>query len=353
MLIVDKKAKGCENLSDNFESIKLDRRIYLDDIAKELGVSKSTVSRAMSGKGRISEATKLRVMECIKEHNYRPNVIAKSLASSKTFNIGVVLPADKDLSEIPFFQSCLLGVCEVTSALDYDVVVITAKSNDISQLERLIDNRKVDGVILTRSVLHDPAIEYLKRQNVPFVLIGSNDDNSIVQIDTDHTSACAEMTSYLLSSGSKKPALLIGSTNFVVNNARLAGFRRAHERAGLFVTENLIYRDMTNHAIVERAVIDLLGKGADCIVCGDDYICSRVLTELEVRGISIPKSIKVASFYNSAFLKSHTPAITAVDIDVTELGIQAGKTIIDIVSRRKVSDKNFVGYELSIKKSTL
>lgn len=331
---------------------KTNKKVYLDDIAKELGVSKSTVSRAISGKGRIGEETRQRILELIKEYNYRPNVIAKSLAQSKTFNIGVLLPADKGLSEVPFFQGCLMGICEIASAYDYDVVVSTSTSSDISQLKRLIENRKVDGMILTRSVINDLAIEYLKREHIPFVLIGSCEDDEVIQIDTDHTSACCEMTSYLLSSGCKKLALLVGNESHVVNNARRDGYLLAFEKNNQSADETIIYHDMTSTGVIERAVADLLNKGCDSVVCGDDYICSKVLSSLEEKGIQIPIDIKVASFYNSAFLKSHNPAITAINIDVHELGMTAGRTIIDLIDAKEVSPKVLLGYELGIKKSS-
>ncbi len=332
---------------------KLNKKVSLEDIASSLGVSKSTVSRAISGKGRISEETRMKVIDCINRLNYRPNVIAKSLAQSKTFNIGVVLPADKDIDDIPFFQGCLMGICEITAALDYDVVVTTATNSDISQLVRLIQNRKVDGIILTRSLVNDPAVAFLESENIPFVLIGSSQDTKIPQIDTDHAAACSELTSYLISSGCKNLSLLLGSQAHIVNKSRLLGYINAFDRIGSRPTEGLIYDNMVNRASIDRAIIELLDRGSDCIVCGDDYICSRALSSLEERGIAIPSNIKIASFYNSAFLRCHNPPITAINVNVAEIGLAAGKIVIDLISGIKVPQKTLLGYGLTIKRSTL
>ena len=114
---------------DEFIGKNTQKKLTINDIAKELGLSKTTISRAISGKGRISESTRQRVNDYIKEYKYRPNVIAKSLAKSKTYNIGVVLPSESNLTEIPFFQGCLIGVCEISSELDYDVVVTLIKTS--------------------------------------------------------------------------------------------------------------------------------------------------------------------------------------------------------------------------------
>lgn len=336
----------------NTNNYEQDKKTSLDDVAKALGVSKSTVSRVISGKGRIGTETRQRVLKCVEEMNYRPNLIAKSLAQSRTFNIGVVLPADKELTEIPFFQACLMGICDVTSALDYDVVVTTSTSSDITQIKRIVDNRKVDGIILTRAVANDPAVKYLCEEKIPFVLIGSSADDSIVQIDIDHEAACCELTSYLISSGCKRPALLLGSRSHIVNISRYNGYINAFNKIESKAYEGIVYENINGRSAVERAVADLLDKECDCVVCGDDYICSRVLTALDERGVSVPRNIKAASFYNSAFLINHNPPVTAVTADATDIGIEAGRTIYDMITKAKVPKKIRLGYELSIKKST-
>lgn len=170
----------------------------LEDVANALGVSKSTVSRVLSGKGRISEETKKKVMQCVSEMNYQPNVIARSLAQSRTFNIGVVLPYEKDLGEIPFFQNCLMGICETLSSMDYDVVIAMGSANDASQLERIIRNRKVDGVILTRSVTGDPAAELLKKNDIPFEL-GEAAARTVLSLINDGDVHKNDLLSYELS----------------------------------------------------------------------------------------------------------------------------------------------------------
>ena len=123
---------------------KEQKKITIDDIARDLGVSKTTVSRAISGKGRIGKETVERVNEYIRKCNYKPNVLAKGLAQSKTFNLGMIMPGEYELVDLPFFQRCMMGVCEVASAMDYDVVISMVNGNDMSQLERILDNHKVE-----------------------------------------------------------------------------------------------------------------------------------------------------------------------------------------------------------------
>ncbi|MBP3577323.1 MAG: LacI family DNA-binding transcriptional regulator, partial [Lachnospiraceae bacterium] len=103
--------------SRNVETVE--KKLTIADVADYLGVSKTTVSRAISGKGRVSEETRKRVQQYIDQMDYKPNVIAKGLAQSKTFNIAVVIPADCDMQELPFFQNCMCGICDAAAKRDY------------------------------------------------------------------------------------------------------------------------------------------------------------------------------------------------------------------------------------------
>lgn len=129
-----------------------EKRVYtIDDIAKELGISKTTVSRAISGKGRLSKETRAKVLEFIEAHNFRPNAVAKSLAHSRSFNIGLILPQAQGVRNVPFFHECTLGICEIAAQHDYDVLLTVDNGKSPEQLQRMIDNHKVDGVVATRA----------------------------------------------------------------------------------------------------------------------------------------------------------------------------------------------------------
>lgn len=337
-----------------FESKKNNnnRKMTIGDIAEELGVSKTTVSRAISGKGRVGQETRNRVLSYIELHDYRPNVIAKGLASSKTFNIAVVLPADSNVVETPFFQGCLMGICEVAASRDYDVVVTTIVANDISLLERIINNKKVDGVILTRLYLHDLSVAYLKKQKIPFLVIGTSDDEDIVQVDNAHALGCQEMTSLLLSSEIKSIALLVGNQEYIVNQLRLQGFLQGCESQKLSSEKTRIYKNVNTKAMIERIVEELIKEKIECIICADDLLCSRVIAILDERGYTVPDNIKVASFYNSNLLESHHPAISTIKIDVKDLGRLAGHKLIDMLQGIQIEKKTLASHEIVLKKST-
>ena len=334
------------------ESQEENKTLTIADIADTLGVSKTTVSRAISGKGRIGSETRERVLKYIDAHNYTPNVIAKSLAQNKTYNLAVVMPGDYELIDLPFFQNCIMGIQEIASSFDYDMLLTVCNNADVTKLERIVRNRKVDGVILLRSFMDDLQVEYLQEKNIPFVVTGSSNYKGVVQVDNDHRAACRELTSILLMKRMKKIALIGGNEEHVVTQSRLMGFKDAFADSGTAVDESLIYMNLDNPVLLDGKLDDIIKREVDCIVCMDDAICMEVLYKLRREGISVPDQIRVASFYNSSMLETHDPSITSLDFDAKELGMLVCRTLLDMIEGQKVQKKTLLGYEVRLREST-
>ncbi len=328
------------------------KTLTIADIADALGVSKTTVSRAISGKGRIGNDTRERVLSYIEAHNYTPNVIAKSLAQNKTYNLAVVMPGDYELIDLPFFQNCIMGIQEIASSFDYDMLLTVCNNADVTKLERIVRNRKVDGVILLRSFVDDVQVKFLQEKQIPFVVTGSSNYKGVVQVDNDHRAACRELTSILLMKRMKKIALIGGNEEHVVTQSRLEGFQDAFSDSGLPVDESLIYMNLDNPVLLDGKVDEIIKREVDCIVCMDDAICLEVLYKLRRQGISVPDQIRIASFYNSSMLETHDPSITSLDFDAKELGMLVCRTLLDMVEGHKVQSKTLLGYEVRLREST-
>ncbi len=328
-------------------------RIYtIEDIAKELGVSKTTVSRAISGKGRLSEKTRKKVLDFIRAHHYRPNAVAKSLAQSKTYNLGLVLPGNYNVTEMAFFQECMTGICEVAADYDFDVLIAMNNEPTVTQVERIIQNRKVDGIIVPRSTVNSPVVELLRRKRFPFVLVGYYPDPDVLYVDNENQEACRALTSLLISKGRRRLALLGGDENYFVTGSRQRGFEDAHIMNGLDVHEERIFIGMDNAQIVRTAVGKALEQQADCIVCMDDFICNLALAELRERQVRIPEDVWVASFYDSKLLENSTPSVTSLHFDAKELGKAVCRLILHQLEGRNVKQTSLPEYQIIFRDST-
>ncbi len=327
-------------------------QITIDDVAKALGISKTTVSRAISGNGRVGSETRARVMEYIKEHNYKPNMMARALAKQRTFNIGVVWPDDYNAVDLPFFQRCIVGMSETTSGHGYDIIISLIAGDDISGLKRIIDNHKVDGIILTRTLVEDAAASFLKQSGIPFVTVGGTIDPDIVSVDNDNYSACKELTSILIAKGMKRLALIGGSSGHIITRTRHRAFMDAFTQAGIEADESLIYLDIESAGRVGNIIGELLKKNIDGVICMDDSLAGEVISKCRDEHLRIPDDIRLASFYNSSILESAIPSVTSLNFNDKNLGAVAAKALIDMIDGKEVRNIMLNNYEVILKEST-
>lgn len=327
-------------------------KITIDQVAQALGVSKTTVSRAISGKGRISEATRQRVLEYIEKNDYKPSIIARGLAQSRTFNICVLLPENYHLSELSFFQKAMVGIQQFAAGKDYDILLCIGTEEDNSGLERIVRNQKVDGVILLRTYLEDEAVELLQKKKIPFVVAGDTRYPGVYQVDHDQRAACCALTRKLLAAHGSSIALLGGRDSLVVTWNRLEGFRDACRECQLVLPEDRIYLNLESRETVEQAAEEVLRKKIRVIVCMDDVICSWLLRKLQSDHLRIPQDVCVASFYNSWVLENMDPAITALAFDARELGEAVCRKLFCLMERKEIPWRTTLPYRILMREST-
>lgn len=321
----------------------------IDDIARAVGVSKASVSRAITGNGRISKKTRERVLQYMTEHNFQPNVIAQSLATLKTNNIAFAVPNEHDFGEIPFFLSCLIGVCNAASKSAYDIVVVPFSNNDTTPMLRVVNNRKVDGVILSRNVDDDELLDYLDKSGIPFVLIGSTEKAGVTQLDNDHRLACRDLTSRLIAKWPGKPGLLGGSKNHVVNQNRFRGFCDALSEQGVHINTPVRWNAEDKH-FTWKYFNELYDEGVRSFFCMDDIICTYLLHHLDkARSGGEDYDVKVASFYSNKNLELFYPSVPLIQFDAAAIGAGACELLIKKISGANVSSRTMLDYEIIIK----
>lgn len=327
--------------------------LTISDVAEALGLSKTTVSRAISGKGRISEETRAKVQNYIQEHNYRPNAVARGLAQSRTYNIALVISSQFSDFDLPFVRKSLTAVCEAAVQSEYEILLTIADSGNITPLRRLLDKGKVDGVILTSAVEHSPLTALLKGRGVPFVVLGSLRDKTILQVDNDQVSGCRELTSLLLKMGLRRIALLGGSESYTVNLSRLEGYVQAYRRAGLSLPQELVIMGLENLPARLAGIEDALRRDADCLLCMDDSLSQTALKHLRNKGLRVPQDIRLASLYDSEALAESELSITAVQFDAEQLARTAYQLLLDVINGRPTASRIELGYQLVIRQSTM
>ena len=182
--------------------------------------------------------------------------------------------------DMPFFQNSMQGICEEASANDYDVMLVPVTGRHSGNLERMIANKKVDGVILSRSLVRDTNAVLLKEEKIPFVMMGTSRDAKILQVDNNHQAGCCALVSRMLNSGTVRIGLIGGSKNYVVNRTRKQGYEDAFQAVGIEPDAALCIEDCDSVEKVASATEKLVQLGVGAIVCMDDFVCSVALQVL-------------------------------------------------------------------------
>lgn len=342
------------DIHDEHEADNSENKSYtIEDIAKELGLNKSTVSRAISGKGRVSRATRERVLSFVQQRNYTPNVMAKGLVNGKTYNLGIIFPTDESDTNASFFQDCLKGISEVALAHNYDILLMaTSQHQNLAQIQRVIAKHKVDGFIISRSV-EDSSVQYLlAEKKVPFVVIGPSENNENFCVDNPNKEASRELTEIMLMKGLHRLALFGGNRIHRVSKSRLEGFLEAHKRQGVEANPALFFANIENYQNTTKAVKQTLDIGVDGILCMDDFITNLVLRCLRENGIKIPEQVKLASFYDSLQLEYNVPTVTGVRFNTENLGRNACLMLLKQLSEASIEELYLINYQVILREST-
>lgn len=236
-----------------------------------------------------------------------------------------------------------MGVCEAAAKRSYDVLVATIAEDDISVLKRIVSNQKVDGILLTRSLVLDYPADFLKNARVPFVTVGSSSDPNIVQVDTDTRTACRNLTRETLQKSKTRVALILGPVAYIVNQDRLDGFTSAFQAAGKPVEDALVIKGVTGGKAVKEAVMQAVAAEADCILCGDDFICAKAAEQLLASGVT---GVRISSFYNSDVIRDYSLVDSVVNVDVRSYGFAAGETLIKLLEHEPVEQKTYVSHSI-------
>jgi len=324
--------------------------VTLNDVAKAAGVSASTVSRVLSDSPRISNKTKERVKKTIKELNYFPNVVARSLASSSTKTIGLILNTESQfLSQNPFFAQAMAGISSYAQGKGYNVMFACNKNEDgdLDIAIRYVSSRIVDGIILFTSRTDDKCINYLTQQGFPFSVIGRPDKTQgVIWVDNDNFQATYQSTVFLISKGHNRISFIGGPKGQNVSRDRYDGFKRAMLVYGYSIDESLIFKDGNfsdefGYACMQNLLSSssLIDNRSTAVVTSDDMQALGVLKALQEKDVT---DIVVTGFNNTPAVMYHSQMIASVDVNAEQLGFYSAKLLLERIEGKSDSTMHYI-----------
>ena len=302
----------------------------LEDIARELDLSVSTVSRAMSGTGRVSEKTRKRVLSAAESIGYTVNDVARSLRLRDTHLMGIIVP---DISN-SYFSGAIKGAQQCCNKYGYSLMVCNTDADEAMELHALeiMMMKQVSGIILA-SVRHDPQIQ---RKGIPCVLIDNipefTDNVDVVTID--NYMAAKRLTEAMIQRGYCKIGMITGPINQSSGKLRREGFIDALNEARIPLQKSWIVEGDFHRASGYSGMRNLLQNESfpRAVICGNNHIAYGAVRAVRDAGLSVPKDIALASFdaYDETGLIF--PSIASMDQPVEDIGRYAVEILIDRIN---------------------
>lgn len=331
--------------------------VTIKDIAFALGISPSTVSRALNGHPDISEDTRKSVKELAKKMNYHVNQMASGLRTKKSFSIGVVVP--KIASH--FFSSAISGIQDVAVANDYQVLI--CQTNESTTLERKyissLLSAKVDGLLISLAK-GSKGIEHIKAiidSNLPLVLFDRTSDTFDVQkIEAEDFQGAYRAVSHLIEMGSRKIVHLAGPDNLTASFNRMRGYKEALKDHQIPVDEKFIIPCDFDPKTAGKAIRELMDQYVDIdgIFAVNDELGVEALLTLKELNFKVPEEVAVIGFGDFPICRIIEPGLSSVSHNPDKIGYEAAKSLLNQIKTKNTQDrtKKILPCELVVRNSS-
>lgn len=321
------------------------QKVSIHDVAKEAGVSVSTVSRVIRKYSNVTKETEIKVNAAIKLLNYTPNAAASRLGSGSLENIGVVFTRSADKAfQNPFFSEVLMGIGHVLETYGYNMQLMMY--NDIEQektkVMSALASGMIRGAILLSTRSYDQLIQELANSDYPFVISGRVDgiasEKPIYSVNTDNRGDSYKLVEHLIKLGHEKIAVINGPHEYVVNMDRYDGYRRALLTNGVSYDPTLELNGGYTLNDAKKAMVALLKERQDitAVFAKDDLKAIAAMQGIKEMGYSIPEDIAIVGYNDYEIAKIAEPRLTTMRVPVYDLGTHLAEMLMKLINKETV-----------------
>ncbi len=314
----------------------------IKDIARQAGVSHTTVSRALHNNPLISDETTRRIQGIAAELNYHPSFVARSLKTNRSQALGVIVSHIDD----PFFSEILQGIDDVAQASGYSLF-IAASQHDLGREKAIVQTmreHRVDGVILCSPRYAREQGHPLYLSDIPLVAINNQaEDDYPFSIYHDDVDGAQQVCGHLIGLGHRRIGFLGDATSGRTTQERLAGFRQTMARASLESTPEFIHLVPGSSALLGYEAVQYYLNLEHCpsaLMCYNDMLAVGVLKGLRLAGLRVPEDISVTGFDNITVSEYTAPPLTTIDQPKRFLGAEAARMMLDQLANPPGSGDN-------------
>ena len=327
------------------------------DIAREAGVSVSTVSLAINGDPRVKNETRELITRIAERLGYRPTYAARSLSSGKSWIVNVINPVQPSVLTSGFSSRFLHGVHDVARRHRYTVslTVIENELEAVEAIETLAFEHASDGAILVNPSQSDSLIETLRKHDFPHVMLGRAPTDGVPSVDNDTVAVGFDAATYLIEQDMAPILFLSGPENQTVTQDRLAGFVQAHSDRGVTLDSRLVLHSTGVPEDARLAVKALLDDSIrfSAVLALSDAQALGAMRAIREHGLGIPSDVAVMGMNNDDVTNYTDPTLSSIELNAFELGSRATTLLLGQIGAIQASDlQHIVDHELVLREST-
>lgn len=318
--------------------------VTIYDVAREAGVSMATVSRVVNNNPNVKPQTRKKVYEAIERLGYRPNAVARGLASKKTTTVGVVIP---DISNA-IFAEVARGIEDIANMYHYNIILCNAdkrKEKEIRVVNALLE-KQVDGLLFMGGAVTDEHLQAFKTANVPVVLCATTDEHGVIpSVDINHEEAAYDAVRTLIANGHRRIAMISGTLQDPSNGyARYHGYKRAIEEAGIPYDESLVRTGNYRYESGVEAVKYFLElpERPTAVFAATDEMAIGAIHSIQDAGLKVPENISVISVDNSRMASMVRPQLTTVAQPMYDIGAVSMRLLTKLMKKEAVEQAKVI-----------
>lgn len=332
---------------------KKKENITIYDVAREAGVSMATVSRVVNGNPNVKPTTRKKVLEVIRQLGYRPNAVARGLASKKTTTVGVIIP---DISNA-FYAELTRGIEDIATMYHYNIILSNSDrkiEKELKLIETLLE-KQVDGLLYLGGEVSEKHQEIFAATSVPIVLAATeHQDHPFVTIDQQEAASTA--TSVLLKEGHQQIALISGPLTDLVNGySRYQGYRRALSKHQQSFDEEWVRIGDYRYASGYKAMKELLAEHpnlSSVFATSDEMAVGAIHAAID-NGKKVPEDVSVIGFENIPLASQVRPMLSTIHVPMYDIGAVAMRLLTKLMNNEQVDTTQvFLQYHVELRQST-
>lgn len=316
------------------------KSVTIYDVAREAGVSMATVSRVVNGNPNVKPTTRKKVIEAIKRLGYRPNAVARGLASKRTTTVGVIIP---DISSL-FYAELARGIEDIANMYHYNIILCNSdqkKEKEIHLVNTLLE-KQVDGLLFMGSQISEEHKEVLKTSSAPIILSATaTDDQDIPSVNIDYMQASYDAVQMFIKRGHRRIAIISGPlTDPRTDKLRMEGYHQAMKSAQLPVDERYIvygdYRYESGYQGME-SFLERNEKPTAVVVMSDEMAVGAIHACLD-NGVKVPDDVEIIGFDNTRLCTMVRPTLSSVVQPMYDIGAVSMRLLTKFLNNEHVDN---------------